>query len=69
MECMHHSKIRTIENLACVASVSVWLRSKERMRNGIFGFGFVRNDTRAIFCAVFDSFSSFFAHKLHRNRL
>ena len=53
---MHHNKIRTIENLACVASVSVWLRSKVRPRNRIFGFGYMRNETRAIFCAVFDSF-------------
>ena len=32
-----------IINLACVASVSVWFQSKERQRNGIFGFGFARN--------------------------
>ena len=36
--------------LACVASVSVWFRSKERPRNGIPGFG----------SAIFDSRSSFF---------
>ena len=46
-----------MENLACIASVSVWLRSRERPRNGIFGFGYARNETRAIFFAVFDSFS------------
>ena len=32
---------------ACVASVSVWFRSKERPRNGIFGLGRARNGTRA----------------------
>ena len=31
----------------CVASVSVWFRSKERPRNGIFGFDRARNGTRA----------------------
>ena len=30
-----------------VAKVSVWFRSKERQRNGIFGFGRSRNETRA----------------------
>ena len=33
--------------LACVASVSVWFRSRERPKNGIFGFGRGRNGTRA----------------------
>ena len=33
--------------LARVARVSVWLRSKESLRNGIFGFGRSRNETRA----------------------
>ena len=33
--------------LACVTSVSVWFRSKERQRNGIFGFGREGNETRA----------------------
>ena len=35
------------------------LRSKcfRLVRNRIFGFGYTRNETRAIFCAVFDSFS------------
>ena len=32
--------------LTCVASISVWFRSKERPRNGIFGFGRARNETR-----------------------
>ena len=73
--------------LACVASVSVWFRTKERPRNGILGFGRARNETRAkkwkwgegegpslprsftyaIFRAVFDSRSSFFAPKPHGN--
>ena len=34
-------------NLACVASVSVWFRSKERPRNGILVFGRAINETRA----------------------
>ena len=33
--------------IACVASVSVWFRSKERPWNGILGFGRARNETRA----------------------
>ena len=33
--------------LACVASVSVWFRTKGRPRNGILGFGRARNETRA----------------------
>ena len=33
--------------VACIASVSVWFRSKERPRNGILGFGRARNETRA----------------------
>ena len=33
--------------IACVASVSVWFRTKERPRNGILGFGRARNETRA----------------------
>ena len=102
--------------VACVASVSVWFRSKERPRNGILGFGRARNEIRAkkwkwgdggregmklrhdrpserfsksrglsasvsflsspppprsftcaIFRAVFDSCSSFFAPKRHGN--
>ena len=32
--------------IACVASVSVWFRSNERPRNGIFCFGRARNGTR-----------------------
>ena len=58
---------RTGNGLACVASVSVWFRSEERPRNGIFGFGRPRNGTEAIFRAVFDSCSSFFAPKPHGN--
>ena len=33
--------------IACVASVSVCFQTKERRRNGIFGFGRARNETRA----------------------
>ena len=33
--------------VACVASDSVWFRSKERPRNGIFGFGRARKEARA----------------------
>ena len=40
-------KFETARILACVASVSVWFRSKERPRNGILGFGPARNETRA----------------------
>lgn len=53
--------------LACVASVSVKFRSKKKTRNGIFGFDHARNETRAIFRAVFDSCSAFFTPKPHRN--
>ena len=53
--------------IACVASVSVWFRSKEKPRDGILGFGGARNETCAIFRAVFDSRSSFFAPKPHGN--
>ena len=35
------------EDIACLASVSVWFRSKERPRNLILGFGCARNETRA----------------------
>ena len=35
------------KSIACVASVSVWFRSKERPRNGILGFGRAINETRA----------------------
>ena len=48
------------KQVACVASISVGFRSKKRPRNVIFG-------TRAIFRAVFDSRSSFFAPKPHGN--
>ena len=34
-------------DIACVATVSVWFRSKERPRNGIHRFGRARNETRA----------------------
>ena len=37
--------------LACLASVYVWFRSKERPWNGIFGFGRARNETRALLLA------------------
>ena len=70
-------KRRPRTRLACVASVSVWFRSKNRPWKGIFGFDSARNETRtnppplsftcAIFLAVFDSCSSFFAPKPHRN--
>ena len=60
--------------LACVASVSFRFHSKERPRKGIFGFGragfsvfFPRPRTCAIFRAVFESRSSFFAPKPHGN--
>ena len=63
-------------SIVCLASVSVWFRSKERPWNGILGFGRARNETRstptpfftcAIFRAVFDSRFSFFAPKPHGN--
>ena len=60
-------------DIACIASVSVWFRGKERPRKGIFGFGHARNETRAPlfylrhFRAVFDYRSSFFAPKPHGN--
>ena len=62
-----HVRPQETKQLTCVASVSVWFRSKERPRNGILGFGRARNETRAIFRAVFDSRSSFFAPKPHGN--
>ena len=34
-------------SIVCLASVSVWFRSKERPWNGILGFGRARNETRA----------------------
>ena len=33
------------DQIVCVASVSVWFRSKERQRNGILGFGRARNES------------------------
>ena len=64
--------VRTDElpTLACVASVSVWFRSKERPRNGILMPQFMKQvpkNKNAIFRAVFDSRSSFFAPKPHGN--
>ena len=62
-----------ILRLACVASVSVWFRSKEVPRKGTFGIDRARNETRAkkwkraTFLAVFGSRSSFFSPKPHRN--
>ena len=62
-----------ILRLACVASVSVWFRSKEIPRKGTFGIDRARNETRAkkwkraTFLAVFGSRSSFFSPKPHRN--
>ena len=47
--------------------MSVSFRSKDRPRNGTVGFGRTRNEKRAIFRAVFDSLSSFFAPKPHGN--
>ena len=35
------------KKLFCVASVSVWFRSKEIPRKGTFGFDRARNETRA----------------------
>ena len=60
---------RIRQRVACVASVSVWFQSKERLRNGIFGFGRARNETRGLFRVVFDSRSSFFAPNIARKRL
>ena len=37
-----------IARIACVVSVSVWFRSKDRPRNGILGFGRARNETRSL---------------------
>ena len=45
--------MHVIADLACVASVSVWFRSKERPRNGILGFGRARNETRALLLTPF----------------
>ena len=82
--CSHYTRIRKAISgtmLACVASVSVWFRSKERPRNGISVLAAremkqepktesprsPRSFTYAIFRAVFDSRSSFFAPKPHGN--
>ena len=45
--------MHVIADLACVASISVWFRSKERPRNGILGFGRARNETRALLLTPF----------------
>ena len=42
-----------VADLACVTSVSVWFRSKERPRKGILGFGRARNETRALLLPPF----------------
>ena len=42
-----------VADLACVTSVSVWFRSKERPRKGILGFGRARNEARALLLAPF----------------
>ena len=41
------SQPRTKQTIACVASVSVWFRSKEIPKKGTFGFDRARNETRA----------------------
>lgn len=69
--------------LACVASISIWFQRKDRPRGKTEERDFsvlaaARNETRAkkrlsplsylaIFCAVFDFCSSFFAPKPHGN--
>ena len=59
--------------VACVASVSVWFRSKKRSKRGIFGKmeqepkNETLSHTHLIFRAVFDSLSSFFDPKPHGN--
>ena len=54
--------------LARVASVSVWFRSKERLRNGIFGFGCVRNETTASFLVLFSlTTRKRLLRRLHKN--
>ena len=39
--------LMTAKCIACVASVSVWFRSKEKPRNGILGLGRAINEKRA----------------------
>ena len=39
--------VQVCGKLTCVASVSVWFRSKEILRKGTFGFDRARNETRA----------------------
>ena len=82
--CSHYTRIRKAISgtmLACVASVSVWFRSKEWPRNGISVLAAremkqepktesprsPRSFTYAIPRAVFDSRSSFFAPKPYGN--
>ena len=44
---------KIIIGLACVASASVWFRSKEIPRKGTFGFDRARNETRALLAPLF----------------
>ena len=44
--CKWNSKLCAWPWVACVASVSVWFRSKKRPWKGIFGFDRARNETR-----------------------
>ena len=44
-----YEKTRIRQRGACVANVSVWFKSKDRLRNRIFGFGRERNETRGHF--------------------
>ena len=60
---------RIKQRVACVASVSVWFQSKERLRSGIFGFAAREMKRETILRAVFDSRSSFFAPNIARRRL
>ena len=48
---VHRVLEKVCHNVACVASVSVWFRSKERPGNGILGFGRARNETTLPFFA------------------
>ena len=54
-----------LPHLACVASVSVLFRSKERPRNEILGFARARNETRGKKC----HFSRGLCSKTARKRL
>ena len=44
--CKWNSKLCAWPWVACVASVSIWFRSKKRPWKGIFGFDRARNETR-----------------------